>query len=193
MSWSTRVRDAASLAFTLHQGQMRKASGVPYVSHLWAVAALVAEYGGDEDQVIAALLHDAVEDQGGAAIAQQIQQQFGDRVLTLVRGCTDTDEDPKPPWRPRKVAHLAHVQTASPELKLVVAADKLHNLQATLRDLERDGIATLDRFNGGRAGTVWYYHAMHAALANGWEHPLLEALQTGTEALARATGMPLPE
>jgi (p)ppGpp synthase/HD superfamily hydrolase len=185
--WSDRVRDAASLAFTLHQGQMRKASGIPYIAHLWAVAALVAEHGGDEDQVIAAFLHDAVEDQGGAETAARIEREFGSRVLDLVRGCSDTDQTPKPPWRPRKEAHIAHVRTATPELKLLIAADKRHNLQSILRDLKREGIATLDRFNGGRVGTVWYYQAMLAALATDWEHPILDELKTGVDALTRAT------
>lgn len=188
MTWSVRVKDAAAWAFDLHRDQTRKASGVPYITHLWAVAALVAEYGGDEEQVIAALLHDAVEDQGGIPTEIQIMDRFGPRVAALVRGCSDTHQHPKPAWRPRKETHVLRMHNAPSDLRLLVAADKLHNLQATLRDFDREGIATLDRFNGGRDGTVWYYQAMLAALSDAWEHPILTELRDAVNRLARAAG-----
>jgi (p)ppGpp synthase/HD superfamily hydrolase len=144
----------------LHAGQTRKGSQTPYIAHLLSVAALVLECGGDEDEVIAALLHDAVEDQGGQPTLALIQARFGARVAGIVAGCTDTDASPKPPWQERKRAYLAHLPHSSPEVRRVSLADKLHNARCLLRDLRREGLPAFDKFNGGQAGTLWYYHSL---------------------------------
>ncbi|MBX9792375.1 MAG: HD domain-containing protein [Pirellulales bacterium] len=169
---------ALEYAARLHARQRRKASDVPYVAHLLAVAAIVLEHGGSQVEAIAALLHDAVEDQGGAAQLAEIERRFGPEVARIVAACTDTDQTPKPPWRARKEEHLAHASQADAAVRLVLAADKLHNGRAILADLRRHGDAVWSRFNGGREGTLWYYRAMYSALAaSGTEHqPLLDEL-----------------
>lgn len=156
---------AAALAVALHAGQARKGNGVPYVSHLLAVAGLVLEHGGDEDQAIAALLHDGPEDQGGEATLARIRAEFGDRVAGIVAACSDTFETPKPPWRARKEAYLAGLAEHDPDVWLVALADKVHNARTIVADLRADGPPTLDRFNGGRAGTLWYYRTVADRLA----------------------------
>lgn len=159
MRLSERFGAALDYASRLHSAQTRKGTSVPYVAHLLAVASLVLEHGGDEDEAIAALLHDAVEDQGGAATAAAIRERFGDRVAEIVLGCTDTDVIPKPPWRPRKEAHLERLRSAPASVLLVAAADKLHNARATLGEYRCRGEEVWSRFNGGREGTLWYYRA----------------------------------
>ena len=158
----TRLADAAALAFQIHADQLRKGTDIPYVSHLLAVAALVLEHGGDEEQACAALLHDAIED-GGAAWEAVIAGRFGSRVAGIVRACTDADTQPKPPWRARKEAYLAHLETAPPDALLVSAADKLHNARAIAADLRTHGQAVFNRFTAGREGTLWHYGALSAA------------------------------
>jgi (p)ppGpp synthase/HD superfamily hydrolase len=159
MALSDRYYEALDYAARLHAQQVRKGTNVPYVSHLLAVSSLVLEHGGDEDEAIAALLHDAVEDQGGTATAEEIRRRFGARVAEIVVACSDTDSDvrPKPAWRPRKVAHLDQLRTASPSVRLVVAADKLHNARSIALEYRRSGEALWSRFSGGRDGTLWYY------------------------------------
>jgi (p)ppGpp synthase/HD superfamily hydrolase len=156
-----RVVDATQLAFELHAGQVRKgATRAPYVGHLLGVAAIVIDEGGDEDQVVAALLHDAPEDQGGRRALTEVRRRYGPRVAAIVDACTDTYDSPKPAWRERKEAWLDRLTTAPTDALLVIAADKLHNARATVVDLRSGGVATLDMFNGGRAGTLWYYRAV---------------------------------
>jgi len=159
-----RFIDALAWAADLHRTQSRKASETPYVAHLLAVAALVLEYGGDEDEAIAALLHDAIEDQGGAPTRQKIAERFGPRVSQLVEGATETDAQPKPPWRERKEKHLAHLASADRSVQLIVAADKLHNACSLLADHERLGEAVWSHFRGGKAGTLWYYRQAISSL-----------------------------
>src|SRR6266853_3455026 len=125
---SRRFEAALLLATRLHATQTRKGGRIPYVSHLLGVASLALEHGGDEDVAIAALLHDAVEDQGGRPTLQTIRRMFGDRVATVVMECSDTDREPKPPWRERKERYLAHLPSASADALLVSIADKLHNV-----------------------------------------------------------------
>jgi (p)ppGpp synthase/HD superfamily hydrolase len=152
-------------AVRLHAHQARKAGLVPYVSHLLATAGLVLEHGGDEDQAIAALLHDGPEDQGGAPTLALIQARFGRRVAAIVEGCSDTLETPKPPWRARKDRFLARLAALGPEVWLVVLADKVHNARTIVDNLRAIGPAALDRFSGGRDGTVWYYGTLAAELS----------------------------
>jgi (p)ppGpp synthase/HD superfamily hydrolase len=154
-----RFQDALIYATQLHCKQARKGSEIPYVSHLLSAAALIIEDRGDEDEVIAALLHDAVEDQGGASRLAEIRQRFGEQVAEIVDGCSDTYECPKPPWRERKERHLEHLRIASHSVRRVVLADTLHNARATLADLRMGGSAVWSRFSVGREETIWYYNA----------------------------------
>lgn len=157
-----RFDRAFILAAQLHREQTRKGREIPYLSHLMAVAALVIQNGGDEDQAIAALLHDAVEDQGGRPTLERISREFGDRVARIVDGCTDTDVEPKPEWRPRKELYIAHLRKVAPEVRLVSLADKVHNARSILADHYRVGPAVWERFKGKRDGTLWYYQALLA-------------------------------
>lgn len=176
MAYSRRVAEAFALAHELHEQQVRKGTALPYLVHLTAVAGIVGDYGGTEDQFIAALLHDAVEDQGGQATLSRIRAQFGDAVADLVWQCSDTDVEPKPPWSERKKAAIEHTRRLAPSAKLILAADKLHNAQAILRDAETHGAAIFERFTGTREQTIWYYQAELDALGEGWDHPILKPL-----------------
>jgi GTP pyrophosphokinase len=157
--------EALTYGFDAHWGHARKGTRIPYMSHLLAVAALVLEDGGNEtDAIVAALLHDAVEDSGGAARLTDIRRRFGSDVADIVEACSDTDIIPKPPWRERKEAHLAHLRAAPPRVLRVAAADKLHNLRAILRDYRIHGEALWPRFNASRGDILWYYRQMLALL-----------------------------
>ncbi len=160
MELSARFDEALVFASRLHAQQLRKGSAIPYISHLLSVAALVLENGGSEDDAIAALLHDAVEDQGGDATRQEIFRRFGPRVGEIVNGCTDADTLPKPPWQARKDAYIAHLQTATPSILLVSAADKLHNVRSLLKDYALVGEALWQRFKVGKERTLWYYRSL---------------------------------
>jgi GTP pyrophosphokinase len=175
-SYGPRFESALSFASALHFGQRRKSDGAPYITHPLAVAAIVGEYGGDEDQAIAALLHDVLEDCGLSG--ERLAASYGARVASIVEACTDTTETPKPPWRARKLAHIERVRVVAAEAKLVIAADKLHNAECILRDLRRPSVgqAVWDRFTADRDGVRWYYRAMAEALAEGWQHELLGEL-----------------
>jgi GTP pyrophosphokinase len=155
-----RFLRAFRFAAAKHAGQTRKASTIPYIAHLIGVASLVLEAGGDEDLAIAALLHDVVEDCGGAPMLKEVQRRFGKRVAHIVDGCTDSDTDPKPTWRDRKENYLRHLKTADAGTRLVSAADKLNNIRSILTDYREIGESVWARFNGGREGTLWYYRAL---------------------------------
>ncbi|WP_414577359.1 HD domain-containing protein [Anabaena sp. CCY 9402-a] len=157
---SERFTQALIYATELHAQQVRKGSGVPYISHLLGVASIALEYGANEDEAIAALLHDAIEDQGGATTRAEICRRFGKNITAIVDGCTDADTIPKPPWRQRKEAYIAHIATASPSVLLVSAADKLYNARSILKDYRLMGESLWQRFQGGKVGTLWYYRAM---------------------------------
>jgi (p)ppGpp synthase/HD superfamily hydrolase len=160
---SDRFEKALSYATIIHAGQLRKATNIPYIAHLLGVASIALEYGADEDETIAALLHDAGEDAGGRGRIADIRLRFGDKVARIVEGCTDTVTIPKPPWQERKEQYIAHLKSADASTILVSAADKLHNARAILRDVRRDGDKAFDRFNGKKTGTLWYYEALTAA------------------------------
>jgi len=162
-----RLSQALDFAVIVHAGQVRKSTSIPYVAHLLGVCSLVLEHGGNEDQAIAGLLHDALED-GGAGQEPQIRARFGDAVAEMVIACSDgtveskADEklgDPIAAWKQRKQNYLTHLaQRASHEPALLVSAcDKLHNARAILSDMQRDGDAVFARFTGRREGTLWYY------------------------------------
>jgi (p)ppGpp synthase/HD superfamily hydrolase len=155
-----RFLRAFQFAAEKHAGQTRKASSTPYIAHLMGVASLTLEFGGDEDLAIAALLHDVVEDCGGAPLLKEVRRKFGSRVAKIVDGCTDSDTDPKPPWRERKETYIRHLKSADAETRLVSAADKLNNVRSILSDYREVGELIWARFSGGREGTLWYYRAL---------------------------------
>jgi len=157
---SHKFEEALVYATKLHAQQVRKTSNTPYVSHLLSVAALVLEDGGSEVEAIAALLHDAIEDQGGDKTRQEIYRQFGTEVGDIVEGCTESDIIPKPPWRERKLAAIEKLRSASASVRRVVLADKLHNARSLLTDLHRYGISVWDSFKGGKDGTLWFYRSL---------------------------------
>jgi (p)ppGpp synthase/HD superfamily hydrolase len=155
-----RYDDALVFASKLHREQFRKASKIPYISHLLSVSALVIESGGSEDQAIAGLLHDAAEDQGGRKTLEAIRDRFGDSVATIVSDCTDSWTQPKPPWRERKEAYIARLPLKPEESLLVSLADKAHNSRTILADYREVGDKVWDRFRGGKTGTLWYYQSL---------------------------------
>lgn len=174
-SYGPRFESALTFACFCHYGQRRKGSGAPYVIHPLAVAAIVGQYGGDEDQAIAALLHDVLED---CDIAHDdIAERYGEHVAAIVAACTDATARPKPPWRGRKEAHIERVRHQPAEVKLVIAADKLHNAGSILRDRRRVGEKVWDRFSADKDDVLWYYRTMAAALAEGWAHALVDELK----------------
>ncbi len=152
--------EALAYAHDLHLEQLRKGGDVPYVSHLLAVSSLVLEAGGDQEQAVAALLHDALEDQGDKTSFEEIESRFGGRVAQIVRACSDTEVRPKPPWRIRKQAYLDRLEEESEDILLVSVADKLHNARTTLADRRADGAAVWERFNVGVEEQRWYYGAL---------------------------------
>jgi GTP pyrophosphokinase len=158
MILSDRYRDALVFAFDLHRSQVRKGSGVPYVAHIIGVSSSVLEHGGDEDLAIAGLLHDAVEDQGGAPVAEEISRRFGHRVANVVLECTSPDSGDL--WSQRKAAYLAKLARISDDAKLVASCDKLYNLRTIVSDLASEGESVWDRFSGGKAGVTWYYQEL---------------------------------
>ena len=172
-----RFERALLFATLKHSGQTRKGTAVPYVAHLLSVAGLVLEVGGDEDLAIAALLHDVVEDCGGAPMLQEIRRRFGKRVAHVVEGCTDTYLDPKPPWRQRKEGYLKHLRTADADVRLVSAADKLHNARSVLADYREIGESVWERFQGKRDGTLWYYRALLDEFRRQKANPLINQLE----------------
>lgn len=188
MTFTHRFEDALVLTHQLHAKQKRKGTAIPYVGHLLAVAAIVIENGGTEDEAIAALLHDAIEDAGGDDVRHVIRQRFGENVLAIVEGCTDTDQTPKPPWRKRKEDYIAHVRHASPSVRLVSMADKLHNARSILQDYRVHGESVWKRFSGGKEGSLWYYRALVDVFREGHSSPLLDELErvvSTLESLAR--------
>lgn len=185
MELTSRFQRALHFATDRHHGHVRKGTNIPYISHLLAVASIVIEHGANEDEAIAALLHDAVEDQ--KATLNEIRTRFGDAVADIVAGCSDTDVEPKPPWRPRKEAYIAHVEVASPSVRLVSAADKLHNARTILLDYRTMGEALWSRFTGGRA-TLWYYRALVDAFRSAGSTPLIEELDRVVSELERLAG-----
>jgi (p)ppGpp synthase/HD superfamily hydrolase len=193
MEYSPRIVDAFAFAYELHRTQVRKGSEAPYITHLMAVAAIVGRHGGDEEQFIAALLHDAVEDQGGRETLECIRARFGDTVAQYVAGCSDSDMDPKPPWQQRKERFIENARRAPPKLRLIIAADKLHNARVTVSDLCEQGNAVWKRFKAGRDDLLWYYGEMVRALGAGWSHPVLRELADAVDLLHRRATEPARE
>jgi len=185
----SRFNRALLYASELHAKQRRKGSDIPYLGHLLGVASIVLDYRGNEDEAIAALLHDAIEDQGGDVTRQEIRRRFGDKVTAIVDGCTDSDQVPKPPWRPRKAAYITRLRHQPKSVLLVSAADKLHNARAVLADYRVIGDLLWSRFKGGKEGTLWYYRelvkAYHEAGAPAALTEELDRVVSELERLAR--------
>ncbi len=185
MKLTSRFDQAFDYACELHAGQYRKGTSIPYISHLMSVSALVLEHGGDEDEAIAGLLHDAIEDQGGDKTRQEIRRRFGDRVTDIVDGCTDAETDPKPAWKERKVAYIAHIADASASVRLVSNADKLHNARSILSDYRLVGDEVWKRFTASREETLWYYRSLVSAFRAVDSSHLIEELDLVVSELER--------
>lgn len=193
MTLSVHFEEALIFATRLHTGQVRKGTSVPYIAHLLAVAGIVLDYGGTETEALAALLHDAVEDQGGAPTREEIRRRFGEEVAAIVDGCSDTDQTPKPPWQERKSAYLARLPHESAAVRLVSAADKLHNARDVLAAYRALGEAVWGRFKGGRDGTLWYYRALVAVYRQTDTTPaLIDELDRVVSELERLVGAQAP-
>lgn len=157
----SRLAEAFAMALARHRDQTRKGTDIPYLTHPLAVSALVGESGGSEDEMIAALLHDAVEDGGGRLLLNEIEEKFGRPVAEIVEGCTEEfPENGKSPWLERKQASLTRFAEAPLTVLRVTCADKLHNAQMIARDLKAQGPAVFERFKGDRDGTLWYYRSL---------------------------------
>jgi (p)ppGpp synthase/HD superfamily hydrolase len=176
MILSSRFEEGLTYAARLHASQLRKGGSIPYIAHLLGVASIALQYGANEDEAIAALLHDAIEDQGGAATRAEIRRRFGDKVVEIVDGCTDADTFPKPPWKRRKEAYVAHIRNAPASVRLVSACDKLQNARAILADYRVLGDALWRRFSGGKDGTLWYYRVLVQVFREAGTSPLVEEL-----------------
>ena len=182
---TNRFDEALAYASRIHRDQRRKGTAIPYVSHLLAVASLTLEHGGDEDQAIAALLHDSAEDQGGAERLADIEARFGRGVAAIVADCTDSWAEPRPPWRERKAAYVAALAGKPARSLLVSLADKTHNARAIVADLRRHGDALWPRFTGGEEGTLWYYESLAAAFAEALPCPLADELARAATEMRR--------
>jgi (p)ppGpp synthase/HD superfamily hydrolase len=187
MELTDRFSEALAYTVKLHAAQKRKVSRAPYVSHLLRVAGIALEYGADEDEAIAALLHDAVEDQGGTKTLEDIRRRFGPRVAAIVAGCTDTAQSPKPPWRERKEAYLASLREASPSARLVSAADKLDNVRSLIAEYRALGESMWGQFKGGRDGTLWYYRSAAGILKAASPGALVEEVDRAVAQLEELT------
>jgi (p)ppGpp synthase/HD superfamily hydrolase len=189
---STRFQEALGYAAKLHNTQTRKASGVPYVGHLLSVAGLVIEADGTETEAIAALLHDAAEDQGGDATLAEIEERFGADVAAIVEECSDTVVTPKPPWRERKENYINHLHEASDSTIRVSMADKLDNARAILRDLRSDGPQVWQRFTTtDPPDHLWYYRSLLEVYRQRSDSWLVDELARVIKALEDEVGPPV--
>lgn len=183
-----RFIEALGYAARLHAKQTRKRTERPYVGHLLSVTSIVIEYGGDEEMAIAALLHDAVEDQGGLPRLREIRKKFGTRVARIVDGCTDSYTEPKPPWRERKLAYIERVAGEPNDVRLVSAADKLSNVRETIHDLRVQGDAVFEKFHGKKEGTLWYYRALVGVFRKAGTNALIDELDRAVTELESLAG-----
>jgi (p)ppGpp synthase/HD superfamily hydrolase len=186
---SARLASAFSLAVELHGDHLRKGTGVPYLTHLMAVSGLVGEHGGDEDLMIAGLLHDALEDRPDRITSAEMVRRFGWRVGRVVEGCSDCQSRPKPPWEKRKREFLARLHGESGDVKLVAAADKLHNATTLLRDAQGMGDAHWSRFNAPKEMQCWYLRSCVTALRDGWRNDILIGLEEKVVGLEKLCGV----
>ncbi len=178
---------AVEMAIELHADQTRKGTSTPYIGHLLGVCSLVIDYGGDEDEIIAALLHDGPEDQGGVETLERIRAEFGDGVAAIVEGCTDTFEEPKPDWRPRKEGYIEHLKSAPAPVLRVSLADKLHNARAILLDYRTEGDALWGRFSSTKEENLWYYRSLVEVFLQRSLGPMACELKRTVDELQRLT------
>jgi len=193
MNLSPKFEEALVYATRVHGGQLRKKTRIPYIGHLLGVTAIAMEYGANETEAIAALLHDAVEDCGGVERQREIEEKFGPEVGEIVAGCTDSDQTPKPPWRERKEKYIAHLKTASAATRLVSTSDKLHNCRAIVHNLREEGESVWDRFKTGKEGALWYYRSLVTAFCEHGRSALIDELDrvvTEMEQLAEQQAQP---
>jgi GTP pyrophosphokinase len=183
-----RFSRALETATRLHGTQRRKASGVPYLAHLLATCSIVLDYGGDEDEAIAALLHDAVEDQGGRSRLDDIRTRFGSAVADIVEHCTDSFSTPKGPWAERKRAYVERARSLPPSSLRVSAADKVHNAYAILRDLRTNGDEIWSRFNASPDDVLAYYQGLVRAYREAGGGPLVDELDRIVRGIERELG-----
>ena len=184
-SYHETLVKALAMAASVHCGQLRKGTKIPYISHPMAVAAIVIECRGDLGQAVAAILHDAVEDakEDPEAVKKEIRQKFGEEVLGMVRLLTkpeawegrreDGKESNLKAWKKKKKGYLDQVRSAPKEVRLIALADKLHNARAILADYRVQGESLWDKFNGPREGTLWYYEKLVRIFRADPPHPAL--------------------
>lgn len=168
-----------------HHTQVRKGGDIPYVGHLLSVAGLVINDNGSEAQAIAALLHDAVEDAGGPETLHEIRAEFGDEVARIVEECSDTDKEPKPPWRKRKQDYIDHLADVGDDTLLVSVADKLDNARSMLRDYHEHGPSLWQRFTVKNPDDhLWYFGGLlDAYRARGLNSWMVDELSRVTDEL----------
>ena len=183
-----RFEEALAYAAHLHATQKRKGGTIPYVSHLLSVTALVLEEGGSEDEAIAALLHDALEDRAHFTSSEEIARRFGTAVAEMVVACSECVGSPKPPWRDRKLAYLEHLRQATPSVRRISLADKLHNIRSLIRDYRQVGEALWARFEGGRNDSLWFYQELLEIFRQGELSPNLDEYERLYHELRRLAG-----
>jgi (p)ppGpp synthase/HD superfamily hydrolase len=185
---TSRFDDAFRYAHEVHAAQFRKGTGSPYVSHLMGVTSIVLDDGGNEDEAIAALLHDAAEDHGGRDRLADIRTRFGDVVAKIVEDCTDSWSQPKEPWLERKQSYIQHArQLTGPSLR-VSAADKVHNAYAILRDLRNIGERVFERFQAAPDDVVAYYESLVRAYRESGGGLLVDELDRIVKGIQREMG-----
>ena len=176
---------ALTYASRLHGGKLRKKTRIPDIDHILGVTSIALEYGANETEAIAALLHDAAEDAGGRQRLNDIRRKFGNAVAKIVDGCSDTYDDPKPPWLDRKKKYVRHVRDAAVSTKLVSASDKLQNVRSLLRNYRNEGDRLWKRYNCGKEGALWYYRALVNAFTGNRIKPLVRDLDFAVRELER--------
>jgi len=183
-----RFVEAVRYAADTHKEQPRKGTDVPYISHLLAVASFVLDDGGDEDAAIAALLHDAAEDQGGRARLDDIRARFGDKVARIVEDCTDSWSVPKEEWMDRKERYVEHAKKLDRDTLRVSAADKVHNAYTILRDLRTEGDDVWKRFKASADDIIWYYDALVRSFRDAGGGRLVDELERVVRGIKREMG-----
>jgi len=186
-----RFAEALTYAERVHAGQTRKGMSIPYIAHPLGVASIALEHGANEDEAIAALLHDAIEDSPDPRLVKEdIRRRFGAAVAAIVEGCSDSETQPKPPWRERKERYVAHLRGASPSICLVSAADKLYNAWAILGDYREIGEALWERFTAKKDGTLWYYRELVEVFRKTGPRRLAEELDRIVTEIEQRAGRP---
>jgi (p)ppGpp synthase/HD superfamily hydrolase len=183
-----RFDEAVRYAREVHATQTRKGTSTPYIAHLIGVSSIVLDDGGDEDEAIAALLHDAAEDQGGRSRLADIRSRFGDAVARIVEDCTDSWETPKKAWAERKFAYVEHARKLPPSSLRVSVADKVHNTYAILRDLRNEGESVWNRFNAAPDDVISYYQSLVRAYREAGGGKLVDELERIVRGIEREMG-----